>query len=342
VALDFAPRNRTAQTHGFNGGNALRRGHLFFCCPIPGRPASFGGARPRGTVYVVPMQLARIKLPDGSVGVARVEGELLRPLSLADSPYTTLADLLEADDPAAEAGALIDRDRSLAPLELANAVLLPPIDRQEVWAAGVTYLRSQSARMEESETSADCYDRVYRSPRPELFFKASPHRVSGHGQPIRIRRDATWNVPEPELALVLSSQLRLVGFTVGNDMSSRDIEGENPLYLPQAKVYNQCCGLGPWITLAEAMPPAAEIGIRLTIRRSGQLAFEGATDIGQMARSLDDLIGYLGRDQSFPTGAFLLTGTGVVPGNDFTLQPGDEVAIAIDGIGELVSPVVQG
>jgi 2-dehydro-3-deoxy-D-arabinonate dehydratase len=211
-----------------------------------------------------------------------------------------------------------------------------------VWAAGVTYKRSQTARMEESATAASCYDRVYASPRPELFYKASPHRVSGHGQPLRIRKDSKWNVPEPELTLVLSSKLQLVGYTVGNDMSSRDIEGDNPLYLPQAKCYNQSCGLGPWITLSVGMPPRHEIGIRLVIHRGGKLIYDGRTSVDHMARSFEDLIGWLGRDNSFPTGAFLLTGTGIVPDSTFTLAAGDLVEIKIDGIGTLLNPVVQG
>jgi 2-dehydro-3-deoxy-D-arabinonate dehydratase len=220
--------------------------------------------------------------------------------------------------------------------------LLPPIDQQEVWAAGVTYKRSRTARMEESAAAADCYDRVYASPRPELFFKATPHRVAGPGQPLRIRTDSHWNVPEPELTLVLSSQAQLVGFTVGNDMSSRDIEGDNPLYLPQAKVYNQCCGLGPWITLPIGMPQREQIGIRLLIRRDGKVAYQGQTSVAQMARSFENLIGWFSRENSFPTGAFLLTGTGVVPESNFTLLPRDVVEIEIDGIGKLVNPVVQG
>ncbi|GIW95465.1 MAG: 2-hydroxyhepta-2,4-diene-1,7-dioate isomerase [Pirellulaceae bacterium] len=218
----------------------------------------------------------------------------------------------------------------------------PPIDRQEVWAAGVTYKRSQKARMEESTAAASCYDRVYQSPRPELFFKATPHRVSGHCQPLRIRSDASWNVPEPELTLVINSRKELVGFTIGNDMSSRDIEGENPLYLPQAKVYDQCCGLGPCITLADAMPPPEAIGIRMTIERGGKPVFQGSTSIREMARTFSELIGWLSRDNSFPYGAFLLTGTGIVPDSDFTLRPGDWIRIQIDGIGELANPVVQG
>ena len=196
--------------------------------------------------------------------------------------------------------------------------------------------------MEESEAAASCYDRVYTSDRPELFFKATRNRVVGHGEPIRIRRDSQWNVPEPEVALVLNSRLDLVGFTIGNDMSSRDIEGENPLYLPQAKTYNQCCGLGPWITLKEAMPAEDAIGIQLDVTRAGTLVFSEETSTARMARSFADLIGYLGRDNTFPRGAFLLTGTGIVPDSEFTLHPGDEVKIDVTAIGSLVNTVVQG
>jgi len=210
-----------------------------------------------------------------------------------------------------------------------------------VWAAGVTYRRSQSARMEESKSAASCYDRVYSSPRPELFFKATPHRVSGPDEPLRVRADSQWSVPEPEITLVLSSHLRLSGFTVGNDMSARDIEGQNPLYLPQAKVYDACCGLGPCITLAGRMPPHGTIEIRMIIRRAGAAVFEGKTGVAQMARSFEDLIAWLGRENSFPGGAFLMTGTGIVPDSDFSLEPGDVVEISIDGIGTLVNPVVK-
>ena len=166
--------------------------------------------------------------------------------------------------------------------------------------------------------------------------------MAGHGQPLRIRSDSDWNVPEPELTLVLSSQMKLVGFTVGNDMSSRDIEGDNPLYLPQAKVYNQCCGLGPWITLPAGMPPREEIGIRLSIRRDEEVVVEGTTSVAQLARSFENLIGWLARDNSFPTGAFLLTGTGIVPESNFTLLADDWVEITIDGIGTLANPIVHG
>jgi len=285
------------------------------------------------------MKLAKYQLSSGPAGVARVEGDQLLPLDLSGGQYRSLAEILDADNPY-EAAEFLTREDERIPLASVN--LLPPIDQQEVWAAGVTYRRSKAARMEESATSASCYDRVYASPRPELFFKASPHRVSGHGQPLRIRKDSKWNVPEPELTLVLSSKLQLVGFTVGNDMSSRDIEGDNPLYLPQAKCYNQSCGLGPWITLAVGMPPRHEIGIRLVIHRGGKLIYDGRTSVDHMARSFEDLIGWLGRDNSFPTGAFLLTGTGIVPEGNFTLAVGDLVEIKIDGIGTLLNPVVQG
>lgn len=282
------------------------------------------------------MKLAKIRLKTGETAVAVVDAESVTPLDLAGGP-DTLTQILEAEDAVALVQSLPHRDA----VPISEVELLPPIDQQEVWAAGVTYKRSRTARMEESEAAASCYDRVYVSPRPELFMKATPHRVSGNGQPLRIRADATWNVPEPELTLVLNSHLKLVGFTIGNDMSSRDIEGDNPLYLPQAKVYDQSAGIGPWITLASAMPPRDKIGIYLTIRRSGQPVFEGQTGVDQMARSFEDLIGWLGRDNSFPAGAMLMTGTGVVPDNDFTLQPGDVVDIRIDGIGMLSNPVVQ-
>jgi 2-dehydro-3-deoxy-D-arabinonate dehydratase len=284
------------------------------------------------------MQLAKIRYGTWGDTVAIVENGVVTPLVMSER-YRTLADLLEADDAQAAVRTL---ERRSERLPLASVSLLAPIDRQEVWAAGVTYKRSKKARMEESQGAARFYDLVYEAPRPELFFKANPHRVSGPGQPVRIRADAKWNVPEPELALVLNSRARLVGFTVGNDMSSRDIEGENPLYLPQAKVYNGCCALGPWITLAGGMPPRDEIGIHLAVKRAGKAAFQGDTSIAEMARTFDDLIGWLARDNSFPDGAFLLTGTGIVPKDDFTLEPDDVVEITIDGIGTLANPVVQG
>ena len=284
------------------------------------------------------MKLAKYHLPSGDAGVGRVEDDVLLPLDLSRQ-FRSLFEILEADNPLEAADFLAKPKHKVS---LSSVSLLPPIDHQEVWAAGVTYKRSRTARMEESTSAASCYDLVYASPRPELFFKASPHRVSGPGQPLRIRVDSDWNVPEPEMTLVINSELKLVGFTIGNDMSSRDIEGDNPLYLPQAKVYNQCCGLGPWIALPQGMPPREATGIRLVIRRDGEAAFEGSTSVAQMARSFENLIGWLSRDNSFPTGAFLLTGTGIVPDSNFTLMPDDIVEISIDGIGTLSNPIVQG
>ena len=285
------------------------------------------------------MKLAKFRQADRREAVALVEGDWLTPLA-ATAEFSTLSEILEAPDPAAVVRSLSSVGARRQSLD--SVRLLAPIDRQEVWAAGVTYRRSQLARMEESQGAASFYDLVYAAKRPELFFKATPHRVAGPGENVRIRQDARWNVPEPELALVLNSRLQLVGFTIGNDMSSRDIEGENPLYLPQAKLYNGCCGLGPWITLAAAMPKPQEIKIDLSVERDGKPVFQGSTSVGQMARSFEDLIEWLHRDNSFPQGAILLTGTGVVPGDDFTLAAGDVVKISISGIGTLSNNVVQG
>ena len=217
---------------------------------------------------------------------------------------------------------------------------LSPVVSQEVWAAGVTYYRSRSARMEESDAAADCYDRVYDADRPELFFKATPHRVVGSEGEVRIRSDATWNVPEPELTVCVSKTGRIFGYTIGNDMSSRDLEGENPLYLPQAKVYDQCCALGPGILVTDE-PLPEDTQIELTIARGGDVVFAGSTQLSQMKRRPDELVDYLFRDNSFPAGCLLLTGTGVVPESDFTLVPGDEVAITIEPIGTLRNRVIQ-
>lgn len=216
--------------------------------------------------------------------------------------------------------------------------LLPPIGTQEVWAAGVTYFRSRVARMEESEQASSFYDRVYSAQRPELFFKCLPSKVVGPGAAVAIRSDATWSVPEPELVLVINPKGRIVGYTIGNDMSSRDIEGENPLYLPQAKIYNRSCAVGPGILLQnESLPPTTRI--TLEIERSGQTAFSGATSLSEMKRRPDELVEYLWRDQTFSTGCFLFTGTGVVPPDSFTLKNGDTIRIGIDGIGVLTNPV---
>jgi 2-dehydro-3-deoxy-D-arabinonate dehydratase len=226
--------------------------------------------------------------------------------------------------------------RAAGPAAGLDGPTLAPIGSQEVWAAGVTYFRSRSARMEESKTAGggSFYDAVYAAKRPELFFKAAGWRVRGPGEPVGIRGDARWSVPEPELALVVNRRGAIIGYTVGNDMSSRDIEGENPLYLPQAKVYDGSCALGPGVLIREQpLPP--DTTIALTIVRNGVTAFHGSTMLAQMRRTHEELVEYLYRETSFPQGAVLLTGTGVVPPDDFTLQMGDEIAITIPPIGTL-------
>ena len=265
-----------------------------------------------------------------------IERETIRTLSTRPGALT---EVLHSKDLPASIRVLAEASTEVHPV--LGIRLLAPIDAQEVWGAGVTYERSKVARQEESEQGGSFYDLVYRAPRPELFFKATPSRVVGPGEAVRVRRDSKWSVPEPELALVLSNTLELVGFTVGNDMSARDIEGQNPLYLPQAKTHQGCCALGPCITLAGAMPSPADISIGIRIERGGVTEFEGATSVGRMARSFQELIGWLGIDNIFPTGVILLTGTGIVPPDEFTLKQGDLVKITIDGIGTLENLVVQ-
>jgi 2-dehydro-3-deoxy-D-arabinonate dehydratase len=218
--------------------------------------------------------------------------------------------------------------------------ILAPIQNQEVWASGVTYLRSKVGRQEESKSAggADFYARVYEAERPELFFKATPNRVVGPGGKVRIRRDSTWDVPEPELTLVITSRGNIIGYTIGNDMSSRSIEGENPLYLPQAKTYDGSAALGPCIYVTkDPLPPNTMI--QLVIERNNKKAFEGSIAIDQIKRTFKELAGFLFRETTFPYGCFLMTGTGIVPGNDFTLQPDDKVSITIGEIGTLVNTV---
>ncbi|HET7467254.1 MAG TPA: fumarylacetoacetate hydrolase family protein [Candidatus Dormibacteraeota bacterium] len=220
-----------------------------------------------------------------------------------------------------------------------NTTPRAPIESQEVWAAGVTYQRSLTARAEEA-VSADPYERVYTAERPELFFKATAARVRAGGEAISIRSDSTWDAPEPELAVVCNSRLEVVGYTIGNDVSSRSIEGENPLYLPQAKVYDGCCALGPAIGLAwDYVPDGRKIS--LEIRRAGVAIFSGETSTSAMKRTIRDLLNHLGRNQTFGSGCILLTGTGIVPPADVTLRDGDIVSIGIEGLGELVNPVMR-
>jgi 2-dehydro-3-deoxy-D-arabinonate dehydratase len=273
---------------------------------------------------------------DRAPHVGVVEGDRVIAVGRGEGMFTEILHSTDAEETIQ--GLLAAGNQSFA---LDSVRALAPIDRQEVWGAGVTYERSKVAREEESERAASFYDLVYTADRPELFFKATPARVVGPGQAIRVRRDSIWCVPEPELALVLTPALKLVGFTVGNDVSARDIEGENPLYLPQAKVYEGCCALGPWVTLVSAMPPRGSIGIRMEITRDRTTIFEGETSVARMARRFEELIGWLGRDNCFPDGILLLTGTGIVPPDDFSLTIGDLVKITIDGIGTLTNPVVQ-
>ena len=230
---------------------------------------------------------------------------------------------------------LEQRDRQL---DLSAFLPQAPVGSQEVWAAGVTYQRSEEAREAESSGST-FYSKVYQAHRPELFFKALGQNVVGPGEPVGIRVDASWSVPEPELVVVLNSRLEVVGFSAGNDMCSRDIEGENPLYLPQAKIYDRSCAIGPRIWLQPGADQWPALAIRLIIQRNGTTIFDDTTSPQRMHRTLPDLVEFLGRCKSFPTGAFLLTGTGIVPPDDFTLQPGDQVTVSIDQIGELCNPV---
>ncbi|HKV78619.1 MAG TPA: fumarylacetoacetate hydrolase family protein [Candidatus Sulfotelmatobacter sp.] len=218
--------------------------------------------------------------------------------------------------------------------------LVSPIGIQEVWAAGVTYYRSRDARMEESKSvgGGDFYDRVYSAARPELFFKATPHRVVGPGASVAIRSDASWSVPEPELVLFITPGGKIAGYTIGNDMSSRDIEGENPLYLPQAKVYDRSCALGPCLLISDEALPAST-GISIEIRREGKVSFSGATTLKEMKRQPEELARYLYHSSSFPSGCFLFTGTGIVPADSFTLRLGDEISITIPPIGTLSNVV---
>lgn len=217
---------------------------------------------------------------------------------------------------------------------------MAPVGKQEIWASGVTYFSSREARMEESKGAGggDFYDRVYHAERPELFFKSAPYRAVGHGGRVRIRKDSKWNVPEPELTLVITPNAKIIGYTIGNDMSSRDIEGENPLYLPQAKSYDGSAAVGPCILLAKT-PLAPETKIKLRIVRKDEEVYNGETSVQRMKRKLIDLVHYLYREMSFPHGSLLMTGTGIVPPDSFSLTHGDVIHITIEGIGTLTNTV---
>jgi 2-dehydro-3-deoxy-D-arabinonate dehydratase len=280
------------------------------------------------------MKLCKVQTPSGDAGVGVLSDDGVRLLS---GKALTLSGILHGADPAGTVQSLLDAKQPV--LQLEEVHLLAPVDQQEVWAAGVTYKRSREARERESAGAAQFYEKVYSAERPELFLKATPRRVVGPDAKVRIRKDAQWSVPEPEVALVVAPGLEIVGYTIGNDMSSRDIEGENPLYLPQAKVYNGSCSIGPVVTLAEALPPLEQVTIEMLIIRSGQTVFDGQTTLGQMARSFADLVAWLGRENTFPDGVILLTGTGVVPPDQFTLASGDQIIIEVAGIGRLCNTV---
>ena len=256
---------------------------------------------------------------------------------LTDAGVYRMKDLLERTDLADELVRLSQAGLAEHPLD--GVQLLTPVEAQEVWAAGVTYLRSKEARMVESEFSANAYDLVYDAVRPEIFFKSLPEKVVSPGESVGIRQDARWNVPEPELALVINSAGKIVGFTIGNDMSSRDIEGENLLYLPQAKIYTGSCAVGPWIIVGLTEVDARQWIIKLEIGRAGKTVFAGETRTDKIKRPFNELVDYLFRSQKFPRGAVLLTGAGIVPPDTFTLEAADTVRITISGIGTLENPV---
>ncbi|MDB6092838.1 MAG: fumarylacetoacetase family protein [Verrucomicrobia bacterium] len=273
-----------------------------------------------------------MKLYSTPEGLALEENQ---KLSLLPATFS-LDRLFEADAP----GKLLQEQLSSARPFAKLGRVLAPLQSQEVWAAGVTYFRSRTARIEESKAGGGgtFYDRVYEADRPELFFKATPHRVADPGTPVRIRSDSKWNVPEPELTLAINARGRIFGYTIGNDMSSRDIEGENPLYLPQAKVYDRSAALGPCLVISDELPGSDTV-ISIEVMRGGKPGFAGQTTVGQIKRPLASLAEWLFREDRFPHGCFLMTGTGVVPPNDFTLRSGDEIRITIAAVGTLVNSV---
>ncbi len=293
--------------------------------------------------------LIRYYQPEAGSQLGVLHGETVHNIS---QQFSALVDIFQAscgnvESLISEVAAAADKSTERFPAsELNNAPSpdiphwLPPVDEQEVWAAGVTYIRSREARQEESADGGDVYARVYDADRPEIFFKASSKNTVGHLDQVGIRRDSQWNVPEPELGLVLNPAMEMLGFTIGNDMSSRDIEGANPLYLPQAKVYTASCSIGPGILLAPSMD-WLDTEIRLDISRGGSSIFEGSISTDQIKRSISELVDYLGRSNTYPGGVILLTGTGIVPPADFTLLPSDVVSITIDAIGALRNEVIE-
>lgn len=275
---------------------------------------------------------------DPEIGILTSKTEVL---PIPGSINMSLAALLDNPETAKLMLKSYAKSSHLEKLTLDDIILLPPVDHQEVWAAGVTYLRSKKARMEESETSASAYDQVYDADRPELFFKSMPQKVVADGDVVGIRCDSKWNVPEPEIALWINANHQIVDYTIGNDMSSRDIEGENTLYLPQAKVYSNSCSIGPYINLDLTGNEAANLEIQLKIIRDGDEVFSGSTNTSQMKRNFEELKDYLCKCQNFPDGVVLLTGTGIVPNDNFSLKESDQIEISVEKIGTLTNSVYE-
>lgn len=255
-------------------------------------------------------------------------------------PVTEWDDFINDDSLFQKLTSFLQTGRAIKTNGITEAEILAPVCNQELWACGVTYLRSKVGRQEESQASgaADFYAKVYEADRPEVFFKSTPHRIVGHRAKVNIRKDSIWDVPEPELTLVVTSSGKIIGYTVGNDMSSRSIEGENPLYLPQAKTYDACAALGPCIYVTDK-PLDSNTMIHLEISRNNAKIFEGSVGINQMKRTPEELVSFVYRECSFPHGCLIMTGTGIVPGSDFTLRSGDEIKISIDNIGTLINTV---
>jgi 2-dehydro-3-deoxy-D-arabinonate dehydratase len=283
------------------------------------------------------MKLCRFLTPQKETHIGLLAGDD-QVLDLSEAGVKSITFFLEAKNALEQLTTLSQQKLTRFPLD--QIQLLSPVEDQEVWGAGVTYLRSMKARMEESTSSASVYDRVYNAPRPQLFFKSLPEKVSGPGGPTGIRKDSKWNAPEPELGLVFNSQGVIAGYTIGNDQSSRDVEGENVLYQPQAKIYRHSCAIGPCIVIGATEEEARAWTIRAKIFRDGAIAFEGESTPNQIKRPFEEFGTYMFRCQSYPKGAILLSGTGIVPPDNFTLQAGDRVRIEISGIGVLENPVI--
>lgn len=281
--------------------------------------------------------LGKATHPDGSIRVVVAREGIARFVHAPVSKSPPLTTILHSNRPIELASELFDKSKE--EISLRELHWHAPIDHQEVWAAGVTYLRSSEARQRESQDAAVFYDKVYAAPRPELFMKASSRSVKGPGQDVRFRSDSRWSVPEPEFALIINPVGDIVGITIGNDMSARDIEGENPLYLPQAKVYRGACSIGPYIILGPNFSKPAEWQLEITIERQGKPVFAGSTAMDRMKRTPSDLVSWLTREQDYPDGVILLTGTGIVPPDDFTLARGDLITIRLGDMATLTNPV---